>query len=546
MECRAKVLDYFQQHQRGWLLSLLATIILIYVPFLGNAFFFDDLNFFSGNIPNSFAHSDFNFSLRWFPYASLAWTAAIFSDAVPHFFHLGNMLLHAANVILLFFLLQRLITLVSPLDKKHRDWAVWLGTVFFACNPVAVYAVGYVIQRSILMATCFTLAMQLAYLNGLLSNQKLRQIFWMGISVGFYFLAVFSKEHALTAPAILMATTFLLYPQINTDKKTLSMAWLSYVIIGTFILLRAKGVFGVAYETSASSLFEQQGIVETTPNLLLLSIFTQAGLFFKYLFLWLVPNPAWLSVDMRETFAASLGDWGNWLKAAAFILYGVAASNLLLRKGKIGLIGFSMLYPWLFFIVEFSTIRIQEPFVLYRSYLWMPGMALLISLFVNTLPNCKQTIIVISIIVLSFIAISWNRLWVFADSYRLWNDAALLLKTESSPGAARIYFNRGKVALDAKRWKDAAADFSRVVAIDPKIEQTYMNRGTAYSALGQYRTAIRDFNQAIILNPAYADAYFGKSMALKHLNSNVEASINIKKSCSLGNKLACFLSPRQP
>lgn len=540
MDYRTKILIYFQQRDRGWVLSLLAVITLIYIPFLGNTFFFDDVNFFTGDVPSSFANSHFHFDLRWLPYASLGWTAAIFSDVVPHFFHLGNMLLHATNVILLFFLLRQLMTLALPHDNKdaYSDWGAWLGALFFACHPVAVYAVGYVIQRSILMATLFTIAMQLAYLRGLINGQKR----WLALSLLFYFLAVFSREHSLMAPAIAIATTILLRPQICADKRVLWATWAGYVAIGIFVVLRVKGVFGVAYEYEAAELFEQQNIVASAGILHLLSVFTQAALFFKYLFLWLLPNTAWMSVDMRETFASSWVAWQNWMRVFGFILYGVLAYRLLLRRGKSGLVGLALLYPWLFFMVEFSTIRVQEPFVLYRSYLWMPGMMLFIPLLVGALPNRKRTVIAITVITLSLIPLSWNRLWIFADGYRLWNDAALLLEDEHTPGAVRIYFNRGKIELDAKNWEAAIADFSRVATINPKIEQIYEHTGTAYSGLGRYQEAISNFDQAIALNPNYADAYFGKGMALKRLHSNEEASTNIKKSCALGNKIACFIA----
>ncbi len=96
-------LNYFRQRDRAWLLSLLAAVCLVYLPFLGNPFFFADVPFFTTDVARQYAHSLFQFDLRWLPYASLGWTAAIFGDAVALLFHLGNTLLHAANVILIFF-----------------------------------------------------------------------------------------------------------------------------------------------------------------------------------------------------------------------------------------------------------------------------------------------------------------------------------------------------------------------------------------------------------------------------------------------------------
>ena len=545
MSYRAKLLNYFYQRDRGLVISLLAAVCLVYLPFLGNLLLFDDLRFFSGTVSH-YIKSPFDFNLRWFPYASLAWTWEYFSD-VPHIHRLFNMLLHVICVLLLFFWLRQITMLVAPAIKasdtkiSYSSWGAWLGALFFACHPLAVYAVGYMIQRSTLMATLFTLAMQLVYVQGLVCEQKLGQKLWLALSALFYFFAVFSKEHSLMAPAIVLVTTILLRPHIRADSRALWITWLGYAIIGLVVVLSIKGIFGIAYEIDAADLFEQQGIAASAESLRLLSILTQAGLYFKYLFLWLLPNPAWMSIDMREAFASSLNAWQNWLGGIGFILYGLLAFRLLLRRGKLGLAGLALLYPWLFFMVEFSTVRVQEPFVLYRSYLWLPGMMLLFPLLLDALPNRKSTIVALTVITLSLVPLSWNRLWVFSDPYRLWNDAALLLPDEHTPGAARIYYNRGSAELATKRWNEAIADYRRVISINPKIAQVYNNIGVAYSGLGRYQEAISEFDQAIALRPNYAEAYYGKGMALKRLHSNEEALVYIKKGCELGNNMACII-----
>lgn len=539
MDYRTKILIYFQQHNRGWVLSLLAATMLIYIPFIGNAFFFDDVSFFTGDVPGHFANSHFHFDLRWLPYASLGWTAAIFSDAVPHFFHLGNMLLHAANVILLFFLLRQLTALVSPVDHKdtYSNWGAWLGALFFACHPVAVYAVGYVIQRSILMATLFTLAMQLAYLRGLINGQKR----WLALSLLFYFLAAFSKEHSLMAPAIVIATTILLRPQICADKRALWATWTGFIAIGLLLVLRTKGIFWTPYEAMATQLFDQQRIVESSHILQLLSMLTQASLFFKYLLLWLLPDPAWMSVDMREPFIGSWAAWQGWAGVLGFISYGLLGTKLLLRGGRQGLVGLALLYPWLLFWVEFSSIRVQEPFVLYRSYLWMPGMMLLFPLLLSRWPN-RRTMLALGFIVMMLVPLAWNRLWIFGDNYRLWNDAAALLPNEHVTGADRIFYNRGQALATRHQWDAAAKDFQRVVTISPELAPARYELGMAYVNLKRSQEAINQFDAGIAIDQNDGRLYFGKGLSLMQLHEKEQAHQQMKKACGLGNSPACMIA----
>ena len=545
---QTKLMYYLRNRHRGMIISILFAVGVVYMPYINNALFFDDLPFF-GNAVSHYVQSTFIFELRWLPYASLGWTWKIFSDT-PLPLHFGNLLMHAANTLLVFVLLQQLIHLSLSKDQNnltrisffnsHANWGAWLGALCFACHPVGVYAVGYVVQRSTLMATFFILAMQLAYVRGLLNTQKLVQYTCLLLTVLFYFLAVFSKEHSLMAPALLVAITLLFKPHIQVNWRALAITWLWFIAIAIFVTLKAKGVFGTAYEHDAAALFEQQAIVNNTENLHLLSVFTQAGLFFKYLFLWLIPNPAWMSIDIREAFANSVSAWQNWLKVACFIAYGVIALRLLLKRGKAGLIGFALLYPWLMFMVEFSSVRVQEPFVLYRSYLWMPGLLLLIPLALDSLRNKKARIITFVIIV-GLIPLSWNRLWVFADDYRLWNDAAVLLKNDTVPGGARIFYNRGLAELGKQKNREAIVDFKRVIAIDPKIDQAHANLGSAYLSTSQFALGLESFNKAIAINPEYAQAYFGRAFALKRLGNNAESTIALKKSCALKNVSSCMI-----
>ena len=541
---RTKLLNYFRQRDRGWILSLLAAVCIVYLPFLGNPFVFDDTNFFLGDNADYYAHAMFHFDLRWLPYASMGWTYAIFSDLQPHFYRLGSVLLHAANAIALFYLLRQLIGAITPDNRNSPEavWGAWFGALIFALHPVAVYAAGYMIQRSILMATLFALLMQLAYLRGLLTGQKR----WLALAVLAYFLACFSKEHSVLLPAVLAALTILLHDKSQASRTVLWVTWSAFVAIGVFVVLRAKGVFGSPYEVGAAALFEQQGIVESTPMLHLLSVLTQAGLFFKYLLLWWIPNPAWMSVDMRESIVTSIGDWRGWPGATVFLAYGLVAFRLLLRRSATGLVGFALLYPWLQFWLEFSSIRIQEIFVLYRSYLWLPGMALLVPLLLAKYPG-KKMLLALGFTVLLLLSLSVNRLWVFADEYRLWDDAAKLLRSGEEPLASRVFYNRARAEANLGKWGTAVIDYEKAIARHFKVDPIMLHDlGVAYFNMGRYQDALVQFDKTIALDPKYAKAYFDKGMTLKKLHQDDLAMRQMEKSCELKNAVACVIVKLAP
>ncbi len=415
-----------------------------------------------------------------------------------------------------------------------------VAAMIFCAHPVASYAVGYVVQRSILLATFFVLAMHLSYIRGLLSGKA----HWFTLTGLLYFLAIFSKEHAILAILSLGAITILYRKKMSCDLKRVFLTGVTCLAIAILLLSRTQGIIGVSYEADASTLMSMQEVDIKHVDVHLLSILTQMGLYFKYLWLWIVPNPAWMSVDIRENILLSLDSWRAWVGPIGFLAYGLIATRFLFATGNVAMLGWAMLFPWLLFWVEFSTVRIQEPFVLYRSYLWFVGFAGIFC-YLATLVPPKRMILASLVIIMGLIPISWNRLWVYADQYRLWNDAAQLIEDENTPGAARIYYNRGNAELAKSQWQQAMQDFHRVIQHNPEMEAPYNNLGIIHFNLGDYSMAIGYFDQAIARNPSFAQAYFGKSVTLKRLNQVDASKIAMQRSCDLGHYVACAVIQAQ-
>lgn len=518
-------------------LILLLLVALVYLPFLHNPLAFDDATFFKSTITN-FADASFDFTFRWFSYTTFGVTWAFFGED-PFAFRVQNLLLHGMNVLLLLLVLRLWITLFSaePARRKMAVWGAWAGALVFACHPLAVYGTGYLVQRSILMATMFTLVMHLAYFRGLLDGDKR----YAALAVAAYFLAVFSKEHSLMAPAILLPLTWVLRAQNKLSTRALLAAWAGFAVTGLIVVMRTRGIFGQTYEMDAAALFGQDEMLQGLPMLHLLSVLTQAGLFFKYWLLMLMPNPAWMSIDMREAFILSWRDWTSWIGLIAFAVYGIFALSCLLRGGRAALLGLALIYPWLFYMTEFSTIRVQEIFVLYRSYLWLPGYMLLLPLLLGALPD-KKIMLAGFVAAMLLVPLAWNRLWVFADNYRLWDDAVQLLHGEKRLGAQRVYYSRGYyAALDKKDWPAAIEDYKRSLQVSSSFPPVKMALAGAYANAGRNGEALATYDQAIAANPKDAEAYYGKAILLNRLHDEAGALANMQKSCDSGKNMACAM-----
>ena len=260
---------------------------------------------------------------------------------------------------------------------------------------------------------------------------------------------------------------------------------------------------------------------------------TQAGLFFKYVLLWVLPWPGWMSVDMREAIADTPLAWPFVLAIPAFVAWGGVAFVLILRRGTSGLLGFALIFPWLMFFTEFATARIQEPFVLYRSYLWMPGLAAALPFLTRRL-SARTIIIGCTALALVFSLAMRERLATFESNLTLWDDVVRKNTDTSRIFVDRGYGNRAVALLREDRLDEALRDLDTTLRLNPQSSRAWFNRGTVSSRRGEGETALAEFDRAIRLDPAFAEAHAERCAMLIRMNRPIPAL----ESCEEALKLA--------
>lgn len=511
--------------------------VALYGQFLWNPIVFDDIDFFLLNESGRQPIDDYRFTLfelRSLPYATFAWTRSIFGLSMLHF-RVENLLLHILVAVTLFrFLMEIFSTVLKERTAQQLsiNAVAFSASILYLLHPVAVYAVGYLIQRSILMATLFSILSMWSYMRGTLSgNQK-----WLWGSAFLYFLAVSSKEHAIMLPAVLFSLTVLLHLDWKAKIKERWLLWAVFMAIAIWVVLARKGVLGTTYERYALDMLPS---LSRDANFTL-SILTQMWLFFKYILLWLFPNPTWMSVDMREPFATSF--WSAYLVAfVAYLSWGGLSLWLLFKRGRLGLLGFALLFPWLMFWTEFSTVRVQESFVLYRSYIWGVGACALLPLLIDQLEK-RTAIVLICAVVLAMFPISMDRLVSFSHPLVLWDDASKLVQDNKFlPGAYRIYYNRGTEYLKLKNYNEAISDLKIATQLYPEWPYSYYNLGVAYLGGGEWQKAIEIFSRGIeirdsTLTGVNPKPYFGRAMAYESLGKLELAQRDYRFTCEIANK----------
>ncbi len=518
-------------------LALAAAAIALYLPFLGNPLVFDDRIFFSGRQFAYYASHPLGLDLRLPAYFSLAATQAVWGSLLAH--RLVSLALHVAVALLLYrFLVDVQRAALRGAAEPDVALRASLGAAAFALHPVAVYGAGYLVQRTIVLATLFGLAAAILFLRGLRRGHHSDAL----AAALCYWLAVLSKEHAVLLPAALLPLALLAGIPRGFGLRYASLFAAACVPVAVFVVLRSLHLIGGAYEGGAGAVAAQiaSGAAgEMLAPSLALSAVTQAGLFFKYAGLWLWPDPGALSIDMRVDFAA--GWTMGWIiaKVAGFAACGVLGLLLLVRGGAPGMAGFGLLYAWILFFVEFTAVRFQEPFVLYRSYLWGPGIVCFAVAAMARLP--RRGVVVAGIAALAVLAVlAHGRLSTFADPLLLWEDAAAKLPATPVPWGSRTLYGLGREYLYANRPDAALATAERCVRLYPETVQCVYARGAVRLQRREFALAAEDLRRALALEPGAGIVHHRLGLALECQGRIEAAKASYREARSNGFDSAIF------
>jgi tetratricopeptide (TPR) repeat protein len=514
-------------------LGLLAALCsALYLPFLGNPPFFDDGYVFSGYKFYEHAASPFALALRQPAYFTLAFVQVVWGGIAAH--RVTSLLFHVACAWALYALIRELLRGSQPArdDVAAAPLVALVAAAAFALHPVAVYAAGYLVQRSIVLATLFGLLSITLYLRGL----RTRRYADAFSAAALFSLAVLSKEHALLLPAAAAAGVWLRGGLERFQMRYTGAYFAACAPAAVLVVLMAKGILGQAYEPDFNEVAAQVASpAQDHGSPWVASALTQAGLFLRYVALWVWPQTARMALDLRVDFQAAGSSLPAALGVAAFIGYGVIAAFLISRRGRWAVAGFGLLLPWILFLPEFAVIRFQEPFVLYRSYLWAPGLAIVLAAFLQGVPMRGTATAVLAACALAML--SWqahDRLRSFSSGVALWEDAASKLPPQSVPGGWRTLYNLGRAYLYADKAQQAVAAVERCMAQYPEVYHCLYARAAIHVQLGEYEAAIPHVMRAIAARPLDGSPRHQLGVVLEELGCREQARAQYQQAFDLG------------
>lgn len=366
----------------------------------------------------------------------------------PVGYHLVNVGIHIVVTIFIFLLSRRVL---------GEGLLPLAAALLFAAHPMNTESVSYISHRSESLAAVF-------YLLTLLCFEKSRRA-----ALVFFVLALFSKQTAVTLPAVL-----LLYDRffLSGFKKSHHVPFwavaLAYVLFRRFYFGAVGDTVTDAYEkwTSLSYLLVQSTVILD--------------------YLKLLAVPVGQCIDHFVHPIQSAADPKLLLSFLAWI--GIAAAlykAFRMKTAAAKLILFSSLWILITLSPTSSFLPIYDAMAERRVYLSGFGASILfIGFYLAIFKNKKLTIGLIGIHILLLSAATWNRNKMYQVPRTLWQEAV------------RLY---------------------------PDSHRAHNNLGACLHAEGNYADALKEFQKSFDLNPTYAPARENLEMATNAIKTPAAA-----------------------
>ncbi len=462
-------------------LALLAACVVCYTPALLAGFVWDDEAFFaeplvrewSGLFGIWFSPGELLNEGHYWPivYTSF-WLEHKLWGFAPFGFHLVNVLLHAANTLLIWRLLARL-----------EVPGAWLAAAVFAVHPLHVESVAWVIERKDLLSAAFYLGAILAWLRFDEAPQRWRDYL---LALALFAAALLSKSIVVTLPVALLI-----------------LRWWKAGRVRALDWARVAPFFVVAVGIGAADLAFYQGrevldLGYTFAERLLIA--GQALWFYVGKLLWPVELP--VIYPLWNIHTGSLLAWACLAGCIA------AAAALWLARQRLGR---GPLAGALYFAVTLSPTLgfvdygyMQYAFVADR-FQYLAGLGLITILVGMAVRGASgqprpATLAAVALSAGALAALgtaTWRHASVFHDDATLFSHIVSL-----NPAARDAHLNLGKALIERRRPQEGLAASRIAAAQRPESSAAHMNVGLALHDMGRHAEAEEHMRRAAELAPS--------------------------------------------
>ena len=406
----------------------------------------------------------------------------------PFGYHLTNLILHALNGIIFYFLARFIL--------KSSPWAL-AASLIFALHPAQSEAVNNISFREDLLVFLFYLASFICFIE-LKKKDGRNRLFLILVSQIFFMLALFSKEMAVTLPIVIVFYDYCFESKENFWQRFRNI-YAAYFITAAFYLWVWKFLMPSAMEPFT---FEGQSAYS--------NFLTMAKVFGLYVY-WL-----FFPAHIHPT----VPDWS--LAEFSIFSFEVAASILLIllslyysgkAKKSSAVICFAAGWFFIALLPVANIIPIQN--IIASRYLYIPsaGFSLFLAVYLMKTEQVsfkrirkeftqKAARFAIAGLLLIYGLSSFAKSFVWKNGDTFFTELALYY-----PHKDWIFWGLGK-SFSQRGLLDEAVTAHRIASrLNPKDERNYDALGQIYLERGLLDQAIDAFRRTVQLNPHNQAAY---------------------------------------
>jgi len=510
--------------RQAWLfgLFLAGLTIIAYYPAWHAGFIWDDDVYVTQNplltAPNGLWRIWFSLDSpsQYFP---LTYTTFYLEHALwglnPAGYHWVNLLLHAANALLVWRVLARL-----------RVPGAWLAAAVFALHPVQVESVAWITERKNVLMGFFFLLTLWTWLK-FIDDQGRRAWRFYVLALVFYALALSAKTTACTLPAALLLILWL-------EKKP--VGWWRLAQVAPFVALGiGMGLVTMWWERFHMGTQGKLFVIAPMERVL---IAARALWFYAGKLLW--PANLTFSYPHWTVSAADPHAWG-WVLATVVLGVviwrarrwtgrSVEVAALFFAVTLSPVLGFIMLYTFLYSFVadHYQYLACIGPIALAVAgmKLGLDRVAAGKPLLQPVLPFLQPALGAALLIVLG--TLTWKQCGMFIDDQTLWQTTLL-----RNPNSWMAHVNLGNHLAEAGNLDEAIVHYRQALQINPDHWDAHISLGTALAQEGDVDGAITQYQEALQIYPGDEVAHVNLGIVLLQRGKKAEAIAHFQKGLQL-------------
>ncbi len=431
----------------------------------------------------------------------------------PIGYHLTNLLLHAANAVVFYFVARRILSLArpGPVDRGQASLALpaAFAALLFALHPLRVESVAWATERRDVLSGLFYLLTLLAYLRACERGERSRRWYWG--SVGLFVCALLSKSIAVSLPVVLLILDVYPLRRLGGARGCWGEETRRVYIEKIPFVMLAAAASAMAFRALTVNNMQPLDQLSVLGRLAV----SAYGLSF---YLWKMVVP--VNLSPLYMLPATLNPWGAPFILSYGMIVAITALALALRRRWPGLLAVWLAYVLI--LLPVLGIFQNGPQVAADRYTYLAGRGWAILAGAGLLSRWRATRFLIPgsavCVLLALGVLTWNQAQVWHDSEKLWTHA-LAIDPQSHVAQA----NWGAALARQGKLAEAIVHYQQALRIEPDYADAHYSWGAALADQGRLAEAIERYRQALQIKPAYADAHYTWGNALAQQGKLAEA-----------------------